>query len=170
MPVREVIKSLESVSGQRWNLLNPLILSNPWSDELTNDPMWTTDNRAKYDRDKLRYPSDLTGRVRDRQPECEEHRGRPCASCHRSSGWWVQGAATPMGRRADYRLAQSLPSFVQGFRESDQKCTGFFSPRVNPTDATKVCNPSGTFRTDSQLDFPHFRRRGIESPRVDLTR
>jgi transposase len=22
--------------------------------------MWTTDNRAKYDRDKLRYPSDLT--------------------------------------------------------------------------------------------------------------
>ena len=22
--------------------------------------MWTSDNRAKYDRDKLRYPSDLT--------------------------------------------------------------------------------------------------------------
>jgi hypothetical protein len=22
--------------------------------------MWTTDNRDKYDRDKLRYPSDLT--------------------------------------------------------------------------------------------------------------
>jgi hypothetical protein len=23
-------------------------------------PMWTSENRAKYDRDKLRYPSDLT--------------------------------------------------------------------------------------------------------------
>jgi hypothetical protein len=23
-------------------------------------PMWTSENRARYDRDKLRYPSDLT--------------------------------------------------------------------------------------------------------------
>src|SRR5271156_1710236 len=35
-------------------------MANLWSNKLTSDEMWTTDNRVKYDRDKLRYPSDLT--------------------------------------------------------------------------------------------------------------
>ena len=31
-----------------------------WRPEFEGSPMWTNKNRARYDRSKLRYPSDLT--------------------------------------------------------------------------------------------------------------
>src|SRR5208282_95853 len=48
-PVRELNESLESlmIQGRR-----------PESPE--GSPMWTDENRARYDRSRLRYPSDLT--------------------------------------------------------------------------------------------------------------
>src|SRR5262245_36617446 len=46
--VRKHIESLESVVIQRW-----------WPDS-GRSPMWTPQNRKRYDRSRLRYPSDLT--------------------------------------------------------------------------------------------------------------
>ena len=47
--VREHIESAESVVIQEW-----------WPDSIGGHQMWTNENRARYDRSKLRYPSDLT--------------------------------------------------------------------------------------------------------------
>jgi transposase len=46
--VRRVVESYESVVIQVWCLIRK------------GSPMWTKKNRARYDRSKLRYPSDLT--------------------------------------------------------------------------------------------------------------
>src|SRR6202521_2908954 len=46
--VRRVVESYESFVIQGW-----------WPD-LRRSPMWTAENRGRYDRSKLRYPSDLT--------------------------------------------------------------------------------------------------------------
>ena len=48
-PVRELNESLESLVIQE---------RRPESPE--GSPMWTNENRARYDRSRLRYPSDLT--------------------------------------------------------------------------------------------------------------
>jgi transposase len=47
--VRKVVESCESVVIQGW-----------WPDSIGGHLMWTDKNRARYDRSKLRYPSDLT--------------------------------------------------------------------------------------------------------------
>jgi hypothetical protein len=54
--------------------------------------MWTSENRAKYNRDKLRYPSDLT--------DAEwEHICAPC-SCKRPGWcWYGRRAGSAMGDR-----------------------------------------------------------------------
>ena len=49
MSVRKVVESYESVVIQGW-----------WPDSVGGHLMWTKKNRARYDRSKLRYPSDLT--------------------------------------------------------------------------------------------------------------
>jgi hypothetical protein len=55
--VREQIESFESVTKLTLNLLNLL----PFCPLLDFEgDMWTTDNRGRYDRSRLRYPSDLT--------------------------------------------------------------------------------------------------------------
>jgi hypothetical protein len=58
--VRKVRESFESVRGGAGaceRLESCVILS---AAPLCEVPMWTTKNRPRYDRDKLRYPSDLT--------------------------------------------------------------------------------------------------------------
>jgi transposase len=52
--IREQIESLESVTDPSLNLLNPLPFYPP---HRFGDDMWTTENRARYDRSRLRYPS-----------------------------------------------------------------------------------------------------------------
>src|SRR6267378_2475328 len=47
--VRRVLESYESPVIQEW-----------WPDSRRGHRMWTSKNRARYDRSKLRYPSDLT--------------------------------------------------------------------------------------------------------------
>src|SRR5713101_2119535 len=47
--VRRVLESYESPVIQEW-----------WPDSRRGPLMWTSKNRARYDRSKLRYPSDLT--------------------------------------------------------------------------------------------------------------
>jgi hypothetical protein len=71
--------------------------------------MWTTDNRAKYDRDKLRYPSDLT-----------------------DAEWALVEPLIPPAKHGGRDREVDV-----GFRESDPKRPRFSSPRVDPTDATK---------------------------------
>src|SRR5271157_400850 len=47
--VRKEIESLESV-----------VIQERWPDSMRGSPMWTAENRRRYDRSQLRYPSDLT--------------------------------------------------------------------------------------------------------------
>jgi hypothetical protein len=39
-----------------------LVVQRRWSDSLGEPPMWTLKNRSSYNRDHLRYPSDLSYR------------------------------------------------------------------------------------------------------------
>src|SRR5208283_3527887 len=48
-PVRELNESLES-----------LVIQGRGPNHFEGSPMWTNENRAHYDRSRLRYPSDLT--------------------------------------------------------------------------------------------------------------
>jgi transposase len=55
---RKLFESLEPVSLGGLNSLN-LLRFDDWH-RFTGCPLWTTENRRRYNRDKLRYPSDLT--------------------------------------------------------------------------------------------------------------
>ena len=59
MSVREQIESLESVSDRALNPLIPLPFPSPCINP-GGCPVWTKENRARYDRSGLRYESDLT--------------------------------------------------------------------------------------------------------------
>jgi hypothetical protein len=62
--------------------------------------MWTTENRSRYDRSKLRYPGPAASEGRDRQEV--GYRNVLC------------GSAQTLDREADHRLAQPLPTSGQG--------------------------------------------------------
>jgi hypothetical protein len=47
-------------------------------------PMWTTENRPRYNRDKLRYPSDLT----DEEWALVEPLIPPASMAGDDAGWW----------------------------------------------------------------------------------
>jgi hypothetical protein len=77
--------------------------------------MWTSKNRARYDRSKLRYPSDLTD---------DYGVGAEDLMCRQA-----------LDRRAHHCLAQSLPKARKGLLESQPKGARVLAPRLNPPHA-----------------------------------
>src|SRR5690348_2402253 len=70
--------------------------------------MWTTENRAKYDRSGLRYPSDLTDAewlliAADPAGQARRDADRLCAACHYVFDMWMvrNFPHTPFKRYAD---------------------------------------------------------------------
>ena len=47
------------LSGEKLNPMKSYVIQERWPDS-EGPPMWTNENRARYDRSQLRYPSDLT--------------------------------------------------------------------------------------------------------------
>ena len=52
-------RKLECLSGKKLNPMKSFVIQERWPDS-EEPPMWTNENRARYDRSHLRYPSDLT--------------------------------------------------------------------------------------------------------------
>jgi len=70
--------------------------------------MWTNENRARYDRSKLRYPSDLTdAESRRRPPSCQVDAAPPLAP-GRSRLPRSRGFALPSRGRLERRPARLI--------------------------------------------------------------
>lgn len=65
--------------------------------------MWTPENRPRYNRDKLRYPSDLT----------DAEWGQIPAADPASQAWWRQAARQPA---RGIRVRRSAPPWKAGRR------------------------------------------------------
>jgi hypothetical protein len=121
--------------------------------------MWTVKNRGRYDRGKLRYPSDLTDSewelVEPLIPPGKRGGGKRTVVMREvvnglmyilstggrqafRSRQGICGLAQTLDRRAHFRLAQSMSKARQGLGEPQSKSAPVLAPRLIPPHAQKT--------------------------------
>ena len=107
--------------------------------------MWTAENRGRYDRSKLRYPSDLTneewGLVEPLIPPGKGNMRRVNVREVMNGVMYILSTGCqwpPLGRRTNHCLAKPLSKVGQGLGEPQPQGARFLAPGINPHHAPKA--------------------------------